>query len=105
MFFVERRKDRKRVPLNDCCELRADETLRNAAKRKFDAKNLALASSNLVTSEAKYHKPCYRDYTRPPSNSKSVTVDSSSTKSHCDIVENDGFRCVSDRVQKYIKEV
>ena len=83
-----------RVPLHDCCDLRADETLRNVAKRKLDSKILALASNSLVTSEAKYHKICYRDYTRPPTKTKSIVAES--TKCHNEIIENEAFMKVCE---------
>ena len=86
---VDKWKDRKRVPLNDCCELRADETLRNVAQRKADTKILALCSDDIIGLEAKYHKPCYRDYTRPPRKSKVQSA--ALAPSEYDIAEENAF--------------
>ena len=56
---------RTRAPLVRCQQLRADNTLREAATRKNDSKVLALLSRELVAAEGHYHRKCYRDYTRP----------------------------------------
>ena len=64
-----------REKLVQCRDLRAGETVRNAAKqnitlersteeRKVDERILALTSRDIVAAEAQYHRTCYRIYTR-----------------------------------------
>ena len=47
-----------------CRELRADQTVRDAALRKKDTRILALLDRELVAAEAHYHRTCYRFYTK-----------------------------------------
>ena len=55
-----------------CCELRADETIKQRALQICEAN--ILASREVVAAEAHYHRTCYRDYTRPSAvNTKCVT--------------------------------
>ncbi|KAG1687669.1 hypothetical protein GQR58_008273 [Nymphon striatum] len=51
--------------VNKCRELRAGNTIRDAAVRRLDKRVLALLSRDLVATEGHYHRKCYRNYTRP----------------------------------------
>ena len=46
-------------------QLRVDHKLRQIAVAKRDKKILAITSRDIVAAEARYHRSCYRDYTRP----------------------------------------
>ena len=59
------KESRTKPPLVRCQQLRADNTLREAATRKNYSKVLALLSRELVAAEGHYHRKCYRNYTRP----------------------------------------
>ena len=54
-----------REPLTKTVDLRADETIRNIAIQKNDKKILVLciASRELVSPEAHFHRSCYKNYT------------------------------------------
>lgn len=53
-----------REPLIQCVELRADEKIRKAAKRKLNQRILGLLSRDLVAAEGHYHKSCYKLFTK-----------------------------------------
>ena len=54
---------RTREPLIQSSELRADETVRDAAIRRCDERIIALTSRDIVAAEGHYHATCYRRYT------------------------------------------
>ena len=59
------RNSRTREKLADCMEFRADSTIKQAALARKDDKILAMVmSKDLISSEAKYHKSCYKVYVR-----------------------------------------
>eukprot|EP00112_Aurelia_sp_Birch-Aquarium-sp1_P024035 Seg7404.5 transcript_id=Seg7404.5/GoldUCD/mRNA.D3Y31 product="hypothetical protein" protein_id=Seg7404.5/GoldUCD/D3Y31 len=59
------RNSRTREKLADCMESRADSTIKQAALARKDDKILAMVmSKDLTSSEAKYHKSCYKVYVR-----------------------------------------
>lgn len=45
-------------------ELRADDSIRKASLLRGDHRIAAITMDDLIAKEAKYHKTCYRDYTR-----------------------------------------
>ena len=51
-------------PLEQCRDLRADHSIRKSAMEKKDGRILAIASREIVTAEACYHRTCYKSYTR-----------------------------------------
>ncbi|KAG1684003.1 Serine/threonine-protein kinase NIM1 [Nymphon striatum] len=51
--------------VNKCRELRAGNTIRDAAVRRLDKRVLALLSRDLVATNGHYDRKCYRNYTRP----------------------------------------
>ena len=53
-----------RESLVQCVEVRADDTIRNAATKKRDQRILALVSRDLVAAEGHYHTSCYKLYTK-----------------------------------------
>jgi len=55
---------RNREPLEQCGDLRADHSIRKSAMEKKDSRILAIASREIVTAEACYHRTCYKGYTR-----------------------------------------
>ena len=57
-------KKRVRENLTNCSILGIDIKLQKAALKIDDSRMIAIASTDLVASEAKYHFTCYRDYTR-----------------------------------------
>ena len=52
------------------CQLKCDDHIREAAKRKDDDRILALTSRELVAAETHFHRCCYRNYTREPKSCK-----------------------------------
>ena len=60
--------------------MRSDSSIRKIGTEKNDSKILALVSRELVSSEACYHRKCYRSYTTPEARS-SVNPDMSSASS------------------------
>ena len=59
-----RKNSNSREKLTQCCELRADQTLRECAIKKEDGKVLAIMSRDIVAAGAHYHVSCYKKYTR-----------------------------------------
>eukprot|EP00745_Piridium_sociabile_P027749 TRINITY_DN44663_c0_g1_i3.p1 TRINITY_DN44663_c0_g1~~TRINITY_DN44663_c0_g1_i3.p1 ORF type:complete len:1606 (-),score=395.32 TRINITY_DN44663_c0_g1_i3:590-5317(-) len=57
-------RQRTREPLVQCREIRADETVREAATRKVDSRVMTILSRDIVAAEGQYHRSCYRAYTR-----------------------------------------
>ena len=57
--------NRIREKLVKASQLRVDHKLRQIAVAKRDKKILAITSRDIVAAEARYHRSCYRDYTRP----------------------------------------
>ena len=56
-------KSKKLVKLTQCLELRAVQTIYNAAYAVNDFKILGLLNSNdIIAAEAHYHKDCYKKY-------------------------------------------
>ena len=53
-----------REKLSQCMEFRADEKVRNSAKKRNGKKITAICSDELIAKEAVYHKTCYRNYTK-----------------------------------------
>ena len=51
---------RKREPLVQCRDLRADHSIRKSAMEKKDSGILATASREIVAAEACYHRTCYK---------------------------------------------
>ena len=45
-------------------ELRADDSIRKASLLRGDQRIAAITTDDLIAKEVKYHKTCYRDYTR-----------------------------------------
>ena len=74
-IFCQRDKykkgSRNRENLTQCRDLRADQSIREAAITKHDTRILAEVSRELVAAEAWYHRSCYREYTRAPNEKKS----------------------------------
>ena len=54
---------KNRENLTQAVDLRADNTIREAATKKGDTKIIAIASRELVAAEAHYHISCYKKYT------------------------------------------
>ncbi|XP_053399793.1 uncharacterized protein LOC123523028 [Mercenaria mercenaria] len=52
-------------------DLRSDITVRNAAVTKMDSKILRITSQELVATEARYHRSCYKAYTCSTKSAKS----------------------------------
>ena len=50
--------------LLSCAKLRADDSIRKASLLRGDQWIAAITTDDLIAKEAKYHKTCYRDYTR-----------------------------------------
>ncbi|CAH1248853.1 Hypp8457 [Branchiostoma lanceolatum] len=53
-----------REALIQCCDMRADTTIRTIATERNDSKILAVVTRELVAAEAYYHRSCYKSYTR-----------------------------------------
>lgn len=66
---------------------RIREKLRQIAVAKCDKKILAITSRDIVAAEARYHRSCYRDYTRPQQKSH----DKESVSSKANGAEYDAF--------------
>ena len=67
-------KTRTREKLQSCCEFRADDTVRKSALAHVTTCSgmadvaeqiLAMCSKDLISSEAKYHASCYKNFVRP----------------------------------------
>ena len=65
------RNKRKTLPkssttekLLSCMEMRADKQIRKRSEEKNDQRIMSICSDELIAKEAKYHKSCYRNYTR-----------------------------------------
>ena len=58
------RKTDTKEKLLSCAELRADDSIRKANLLRGDQRIAAITTDDLIAKEAKYHKTCYRDYTR-----------------------------------------
>lgn len=58
------RKTDTKEKLLSCAELRADDSIRKASLLRGDQRIAAITTDDLIAKEAKYHKTCYRDYTR-----------------------------------------
>ena len=67
-------KTRTREKLQSCCEFRADDTVRKSALAHVTMCSwmadvaeqiLAMCSKDLISSEAKYHASCYKNFVRP----------------------------------------
>jgi len=56
---------RKREPLVQCRDLRADYSIRKSAMKKKDSRILAIASREIVAAEACYHRTCNQHVNRP----------------------------------------
>ena len=66
--YVKRRMEK----LTQCVELRAVESIREAAKGSDNYDLISLASKDLVVAEAHYHASCYKSFTlKPRSENKS----------------------------------
>ena len=57
------KKSKTREKLIRSYELRADVTVRGAAKQRNDQRMLSVTANELHASEAFYHQSCYRNYT------------------------------------------
>lgn len=82
---------RNRENLTQCKDLRADQSIREAAITKPVTRILAEVSRELVAAEAWYHRSCNREYTRAPNETKSdieITVD---LEAQCDDLMNEAF--------------
>ena len=71
-------KTRAIEPLRKCEQMRVKETIKQAAFKKNDFKMVAIASEDLIASEARYHATCYKQYTAI--NSEYEPVDSENIK-------------------------
>jgi hypothetical protein len=58
------RKTDTKEKLLSCAELRADDSIRKASLLRGDQRIAAITTDDLIAKEAKYHKTCYRNYTR-----------------------------------------
>ena len=88
-IFCEKVKyvNRIREKLVKASQLRVDHKLRQIAVAKCDKKILAITSRDIVAAEARYHRSCYRDYTRPQQKSH----DEESVSSKANGAEYDAF--------------
>ena len=84
-LFCKKRKtkNRKEEKLHLCIDDRAEKTIRSAAKEKNDYDILSI--SDLISSEAHYHKTCYVMYVKPNDEKE---------KSEQDIMEAEAFEMI-----------
>ena len=80
-----------RETLSECIQLRADNNIRKLATERSDADILAVASDELIATEARYHATCYKLYTKPET--RKVQVDAEPN-------QDDG---ISDVIKKLIR--
>ena len=83
-IFCEKVKHVKRIreKLVKASQFRVDNKLRKIAVPKCEKKILAITSRDIAAAEARYHRSCYRDYTRPQQKShEEESVSTTSCKS------------------------
>ncbi|KAI4809933.1 hypothetical protein KUCAC02_018788 [Chaenocephalus aceratus] len=82
----------------DCTELRTDDTIRTAVKRKLDNRILAIVSRELVAAEGHYHRSCYRLYTK---DAAPVAASSAPDGEDIDETNDDGVQYDAAEKQSY----
>ena len=94
---------RTREPLVQCVELQADARIREVARKRNDAKVLALTSRDLVAAEAWYHKSCYRLYTSvkgtDENNSTFLQYNLQDSNYKYKVAEREAYGCMTQYVQ------
>ena len=58
------RKTDTKEKLLSCAKLRADDSIRKASLLRGDQRIAGITTDDLIAKEPKYHKTCYRSYTR-----------------------------------------
>ena len=97
------KESRTRAPLVRCQQLRADNTLREAATRKNYSKVLALLSQELVAAEGHYHRKCYRDYTRPDVQAGSSHMEVDESQHDEDFGYEDALQIAQEELFSFIR--
>ena len=54
-----------RETLRSTVELRSDETVRDIAMKQLDQRIIGVISRELLAADTRFHRTCYRNYTRP----------------------------------------
>ena len=62
------KKSKRRESLSSRMQIRADKKIRDIAMEQKGSSILAITSDELIAKEARYHFTCYREYTRPSTN-------------------------------------
>ncbi|XP_078679472.1 uncharacterized protein LOC144915103 [Branchiostoma floridae x Branchiostoma belcheri] len=94
-----------RETLVQCCDMRADTSIRKIATEKNDSRILAIVSRELVAAEAFYHRTCYKSYTRPQATCTSTSdASDESSNDHYAHQESNAYQMLFNYVRSDVIE-